>query len=354
MLSDEIRGRLEALNRQPLAPQARPATFQPGGIRPAGPGVLGAAAGQANGGTANFKSDSPLQTSAPPTSQPSAAPAAFSIQDSLWDARYACENASGKHFRICRPLTDFWPHGARELTAGQENLTARNGSAAMHPELEALAASFPRGTLLLDLETCGFAGSMVFLVGLIWHTGQELMLDQLLARDYAEERAILQSLWQVAARNQVLVTFNGKSFDWPMVHDRSTRHGLGATAGLSSSAETVGQPVNRDASSLSSGSALGPRDPRPELVHCDLLHHARRRWRRRLPDCKLQTLERFVCRRTRRDDVSGAQIPLAYHNFVRSGDARQLASILEHNALDLVTLIQVMFRIVAEEDRPPQ
>ena len=73
-----------------------------------------------------------------------------------------------------------------------------------------------------------------------------------------------------------------------------------------------------------------------ELIHCDLLHHARRRWRMRLPNCKLQTLERFVCRRLRRDDIAGSQIPQEYHQFVRTGDARQLCSILQHNALDLL------------------
>jgi uncharacterized protein YprB with RNaseH-like and TPR domain len=77
------------------------------------------------------------------------------------------------------------------------------------------------------------------------------------------------------------------------------------------------------------------------MVHCDLLHHARRRWRERLPNCKLQTLEQAICGRRRRGDIPGRAIPLAYHEFVRTGDAWQMRNVLHHNALDLVTLLQL-------------
>jgi uncharacterized protein YprB with RNaseH-like and TPR domain len=82
------------------------------------------------------------------------------------------------------------------------------------------------------------------------------------------------------------------------------------------------------------------------LTHCDLLHHARRRWKRVLPNCKLQTLERFVCNRSRHDDLSGAEVPAAYHEFVRTGVARQVGAIVHHNALDLVTLVQIALRLL--------
>jgi uncharacterized protein YprB with RNaseH-like and TPR domain len=82
-------------------------------------------------------------------------------------------------------------------------------------------------------------------------------------------------------------------------------------------------------------------DPRPVLIHCDLLHHARRRWGKQLPDCRLQTLERHVCRRRRDEDIPGHEIPAAYHDFVRTGDAWLIRSVLHHNALDLITLLQL-------------
>ena len=98
------------------------------------------------------------------------------------------------------------------------------------PELDALLHAFPEQAVYLDLETCGFAGSMVFLIGLIHQQAGRLVLSQLLARNYAEEKPMLQTLWTIAAGKRVLATFNGKSFDWPMVHDRSTVHHLGHDA----------------------------------------------------------------------------------------------------------------------------
>jgi hypothetical protein len=251
-----------------------------------------------------------------------------------------CQNASGSHLRFRRPVADFWPTVERTLDAIDPH---RSPAAQCHPELAALARSFPRETLFLDLETCGFAGSMVFLAGLVWHD-QTLVVDQLFARNYAEERALLESLWQIAGRKDVLVTFNGKSFDWPMVHDRSTRHHLGRDA--RGQGRNVVAPRAHCIETLEG--TLGRHAPRPELLHCDLLHHARRRWKRLLPNCRLQTLEWHVCRRVRHDDLPGAQVPAAYHEYVRTGQTHRLGSILQHNALDLVTLAQLACRLLAE------
>jgi hypothetical protein len=264
MLTDDVRRRLEALNRQ---------SFPAGTGHPPRRARAPRSLGEVAGGT--------LQS-----------------------------NALGEHFRICRPLAELLP---AVPSAAAPPATAPVDPA-QHPDLARLAAAFPRQTLFLDLETCGFAGSAVFLVGLVRHDGQSLVLDQLLARDYREEPAMLFSFWQLAAVCDVLATFNGKSFDWPMVLERSARH------------------------------RLDPR--RAALAHCDLLHHARRRWKSRLPDCRLQTLEHYICRRRRTADLGGAEIPLAYHQFVRDGDARPLLSILEHNALDLLTLVELAIRLL--------
>jgi uncharacterized protein len=136
-----------------------------------------------------------------------------------------------------------------------------------------------------------------------------------LARNYAEEHAVLVSFWQRAAEHRVLVTFNGKSFDWPMLVDRSARHLMFRQA------------------------------RRPELLHVDLLHHSRRRWRRQLPNCRLQTLERHICGRGRAGDIPGERIPAAYHQFVRTGFPRDMDAILLHNAVDLVTLLDLAMRL---------
>jgi hypothetical protein len=170
---------------------------------------------------------------------------------------------------------------------------------------------------MLDLETCGLGGAALFLAGVLRHVDGVPTVELLLARNYAEEQAVLETLWQTIAGQDVLVTFNGKAFDWPMVLDRSVRYRLNPR-------------VASDAANL---------------LHVDVLHHARRRWGKKLPDCRLQTLERFICRRSRSGDVPGHRIPAAYADFVRTGFERDMEAILYHNAMDLVTLLDLTLRL---------
>jgi hypothetical protein len=287
MLSDEIRARLQRLHRTSAA------NFAP-------VGALLLAAGQRQ------------RRVAPRTESGS------SVDDNWLAMAEDVENNSGRHLRIRQPLSDSWPGAAPALAPSAH---ARAATALpTHAELAALRQCFPTGALFLDLETCGFAGSVVFLAGIVWQPAGALVVDQLFARNYAEERAVLETLWQAVAASHVLVTFNGKSFDWPMVRDRSIRHRLACAATRRAGIE--------------------------DLVHCDLLHHARRRWKAHLPDCRLQTLERFVCNRHRRGDLSGAEVPLAYHAFVRGGHPAEIGAILHHNRLDLVTLVQIALRLM--------
>ena len=136
-------------------------------------------------------------------------------------------------------------------------------------------------------------------------------------------------------RSELLVTFNGKSFDWPQVQDRSTLHHLGSEPRETPRLSPTFEPH-----------LLTRHAERPTIRHFDLLHHARRRWKRQLPNCRLQTLERYICGRHRQGDIPGRDIPAAYHQYVRSKDTRQVQSILHHNALDLVTLLQLAVTFV--------
>lgn len=246
-------------------------------------------------------------------------PRAMCADDCTLSARLPGEieqTTSGRHYVIRQRLDQLWRDAARHLAAMARPGSVGELASDAPPDLDPLVAGFPQATLFLDLETCGFAGSAIFLVGIVRHSPEGLVIEQFLARDYTEERSLLESLNARLTQCGVLVTFNGKSFDWPMVQDRGVYHRLDKV------------PL------------------RANWLHYDLLHHARRQWKSKLPNCKLQTLERFVCGRVRRDDVPGSQIPAEYHEFVRTGDARRLEGIVRHNALDLVTLVQLTIRLL--------
>ena len=167
--------------------------------------------------------------------------------------------------------------------------------------------------LFVDIETTGLSSSVpLFLIGALRLDG-EPRLDLFLARDLPEERALLAAFGQLA-EGKTLVTFNGKSFDWPYIEGRSRAH------------------------------RLTPAKPR---AHFDLLHYARRNWKHSLPDCKLQTLELYLCGRTRLDDVAGREIPRTYHEFARTHaengtGAHLMSPILHHNALDILTMAELL------------
>jgi len=223
------------------------------------------------------------------------------------------KNDCGEHLTIAVPVAEFWPQAESLLRGRHEQLSAQSESAA--GAANDFLAAFPSKFLALDLETCGLSGSALFLVGLAREVAGEFVVELLFARSYAEEVAVLCSLGERLAETETLVTFNGKSFDWPMVGDRWRRH------------------------------LLDREQPLPELPHYDVLHPARRKWRTTLPDCKLQTIERLVCRRGRTGDIAGHMIPGAYDHYVRTGDPREMEQVLYHNAVDLVTLLDVAMRV---------
>ena len=168
--------------------------------------------------------------------------------------------------------------------------------------------------IYVDIETTGLtAGTPLFLVGVLGHFNGALRVVQLLARDYTEEAALLTHFVTLLDASKVVVSFNGKSYDLPYIRDRCLFMGVPFRLGQ---------------------------------AHIDMLHVGRRIWGRQLPNCKLQTLERYICRRTRQGDIPGAEIPDAYHRFVRSGNAVQMRDILHHNALDLLTTAEVLLCVL--------
>ena len=169
--------------------------------------------------------------------------------------------------------------------------------------------------VFLDLETTGLsggAGTHAFLVGCGWFDEGRFVTRQFVMARFSDERPMLETIARECARAGALVSFNGKSFDAPLLETRYLFHRL-AWFGL-------------------------------QLPHLDVLHPARQFWRR--DDCSLLALERHLVGHRRVGDVPGIDIPGRYFQFVRTGDARPLRAVLEHNRLDLLSLAALTARLL--------
>jgi len=214
------------------------------------------------------------------------------------------QNPRGEYFVARQSLPFGRPYG--KLRVGDVSVADLG---ALEIFLEDRALPDPAQMIYLDTETTGLAGgtgTCVFLIGLGYIEGSDFVVRQFFLRDYQEEKAILAALAETLAAYQGLVTFNGKTFDVPLLEARYTlaRH----------------------------------RSPFGRMIHLDLLHPARRLWKLRLENCQLTHLEREVLGISRKGDVAGAEIPGIYFDYLRSGDARGLQPVFYHNALDIVTL----------------
>jgi uncharacterized protein YprB with RNaseH-like and TPR domain len=169
----------------------------------------------------------------------------------------------------------------------------------------------------LDTETSGLSGgtgTYAFLVGVARFVDGEFRLQQFFMRDPAEEPALLEGLANFLAPCKALITFNGKSFDAPLLTTRYLLHGI---------------PV-----------------PYKNYSHIDLLPLARRLWRDRLPSRALKYLEENILGLARStDEVPGYEIPWLYFDYLRTGDARPLGGVFYHNAMDVVTMAALLSHI---------
>jgi uncharacterized protein len=179
----------------------------------------------------------------------------------------------------------------------------------------------PDRWLFLDTETTGLAGgtgTYAFLIGLSWWDAGGLQVEQLFLRDFSEEYSLLHELAARIAERPVLVTFNGKTFDWPLLESRFT---------MTRSIKV------------------------PQLsAHLDLLHPARALWKLRLGSVRLVELERHVLDASRlgwhrEDEVISSLIPQLYFDYLRGGSPYPLAGVLKHNQMDLRALAALYGKI---------
>ena len=183
-----------------------------------------------------------------------------------------------------------------------------------------------RPLVCLDLETTGLAtaaGTLAFLVGIgIWE-GDRLVVRQLLLPDHPGEPALLSQLANYLPPDAWLVTYNGRTFDWPLLVARYRMH---------------------------------RRDPPALAGHLDLLPVARQLWKHRTGDARLATIEAAICAVRRDNDLPGALIPDRYFSYLRSRQGELLRDIVEHNRQDIVSLGRLLASLshFAHSDQWPQ
>lgn len=248
----------------------------------------------------------------PPTAAPRDAPAARSL---TFDGAEV-DTPRGSVLVLSHRLDEADPHWARVAGAVSGQLD--------HPRsnLRRLLACSPvpgaraEDLLFVDIETTGLEVlAPLFLIGTLQWDGEGFVVRQALARNYDEEAAAIGVFHAAAARAQLLVSFNGKTFDLPFLRARAAANRL---------------------------------PPSPRRPHLDLLPLCRRAWRARLPNCRLTTLEVHVCGRERHDDLPGSAIPETYHEYVRTSNPALILPVLEHNVVDLGTMADLMLRLPAD------
>jgi uncharacterized protein YprB with RNaseH-like and TPR domain len=186
----------------------------------------------------------------------------------------------------------------------------------LSPDAPAIVGD-PSQWLFLDTETTGLAGgtgTYAFMIGIAWWNAGGLEVEQFFLRDHSEEYSALAALSERIAQRPVLVTFNGKTFDWPLLE---TRYRMTRSIPL----------------------------PAPR-AHLDFLHPSRHLWRLRLGSARLSELERHALGWDRGEDFLSELIPQIYFDFLRGGSPDTLLAIFAHNQMDLRGLAGLALRVL--------
>ena len=272
---------------------------------------------------------------APPVNRPTptSAPPSDREFEQLFPGAVVQETAAG----ACLVLDKVYPLSFKQGDAILGELLASL------PETIAAYAKEPRLTglhftdaLFIDTETTGLAGAgtLAFMVGVAFFDQQQLangangyvfVVRQYFLRNHADEPAMLHLLEELAASKTFLISFNGRSFDIPLLDNRYL--------------------MNRQPSPLSN------------MPHLDLLPPARRLWRLRLGSCALSSLEKTLLNIQRtHEDVPGFLIPNMYHDYVRTGNPGEMRRVFYHNhedMLSMVTLTTAVYKLISQQDSHP-
>lgn len=177
--------------------------------------------------------------------------------------------------------------------------------------------------LFLDTETTGLsggAGTVAFLVGVGFIEGGALVIEQYLMRDYSDEPELIDRLADRMDGFDCVCTFNGKTFDMPLLEARFTMNRM--------------------------------RHRWRELENIDLLQPARRTWKLRLGSCRLGRLEEMILGIERAGDLPGSEAPQRYFDFLKTGNIALLEDVLRHNRQDIATLALLLVKLCEIYQQP--
>jgi uncharacterized protein YprB with RNaseH-like and TPR domain len=175
-----------------------------------------------------------------------------------------------------------------------------------------------------DLETTGLSGgsgTFAFLLGFGFVEKNQLIVEQYFLPDYGREDALFDILLKKINSKKNVISFNGKTYDWPLLKSRYI--------------------LNRKKLPVEL-----------ETNHIDLLHISRRIWRDSYQSCRLISLEENVLNRFRHGDISGANIPAAYFEYLKTGAVHKIIKVIEHNYYDIISMLDLLNLINKIEMNP--
>ena len=178
--------------------------------------------------------------------------------------------------------------------------------------------------IAIDTETTGLSGgsgTVAFNIGCATIQPAGLEVTQFLLTKYGGESRMLVELSEILAGAQALITYNGKTFDLPLL---ATRFRMQRR-----------------------------RAPFQHTPHLDLLHPVRSLFGRTWPDCRLTTAENFALGFTRTDDLPGFLVPATWVEFLKNREASGLGRVLEHNRLDVVSLLALAAKLTQVMETSP-
>ena len=230
-----------------------------------------------------------------------------------------CVQSNGSYVKIVSDFDETYAHGKAMIIDLKLLTPFKRDHFYESNEPELLDAE---NLLFFDMETTGLGGSgtVAFLIGFGSIRGNGLQVRQYFLPDYPDEEAMLEAVRSEITEDTIIVSYNGKSFDMPILTDRM-----------------IIQRVERNL-------AIGD--------HIDLLHPVRRLYRRRLRDCTLGNVEKNILDFYRHDDIPGHLVPSIYFNWLSTTDTDLLDKVAEHNLNDIISLFFIMHHISGVRERP--